>query len=77
MESMGEASVGVPTELWTRLETAAANDCASPAAVLSEALIQHLSRRVRLRAASLCDGARGDFDELAEVDPALDVTGCA
>jgi hypothetical protein len=77
MESMVEVSVGVPTELWACLETAAADDCTSPAALLFEALVQHLSRRARLRAASAWDETKSEFDALAEMDPALDVTGCA
>jgi hypothetical protein len=77
MESMVEVSVGVPAELWARFETAAADDCLSPAALLAEALSQHLSRRARLRSVSTWDAAQTGFDELAEVDPAFDATGCA
>jgi predicted transcriptional regulator len=80
VESMVEVSVGVPAELWARLEAAAADDCTSSAALLVEALSQHLSCRARLRSVSAWawDAAGvGEFDGLAEVDPLLDVTGCA
>jgi hypothetical protein len=79
MESMVEVSVGVPAELWARLEMAAADDCTSSAALVVEALGQHLSRRARLRSVSAWawDTPAAGFDALAEVDSVLDVTGCA
>jgi len=79
MESMVEVSVGVPADLWSRVETAAADDCTTPSAMLVEAVCRHLSRRARLRSVSAWAwGAAGaEFDELAEVDLSLDLTGCA
>ena len=80
VESMIEVSVGVPAELWAKVETAAEEDCASLSAVLTEALAQHLSRRARLRSVSAWawDAAAGsEVDALAEADTTLDVTGCA
>lgn len=79
MESMVEVSVGVPAALWSQVETAAADECTSSESLLVEAISQHLSRRARLRSVSswAWDAARSGFDELAEVDPAFDITGCA
>lgn len=79
VESMIEVSVGVPAELWAKVETAAEEDCASLSAVLTEALAQHLSRRARMRSVSAWawDAAGSEVDGLAEADTVLDVTGCA
>ena len=80
VESMIEVSVGVPAELWAKVETAAEEDCASVSAVLTEALAQHLARRARLRSVSAwaLDAAAGsEVDGLAEADAMQDVTGCA
>jgi hypothetical protein len=79
MESMVEVSVGVPADLWSRVQTAAADDCTTPSALLVEAVCRHLSRRARLRSVSAWawDGAAADFDEMSEVDPSMDVAGCA
>lgn len=77
MESMIEVSVGVPAELWARVETAAADDHRPPAALLADALSQYLSCRARMRSVSAWDAPEAGSDALAEVDPAFDVTGCA
>lgn len=80
MESMIEVSVGVPAQLWARVESAATDDATSPEELLADALSQHLSRRARLRSVSAWawDAAGvGAFDDLAEADPAFDATGCA
>lgn len=79
VESMIKVSVGVPAELWDKVETAADEDSASPSALLVEALDQHLARRARLRSVSAWaqDAAGTQIDDLAEVDAALDATGCA
>lgn len=79
VESMIEVSVGVPAELWAKVETAAQEDCSSASALLAEALSQHLSRRARLRSVSAWawDAAGTQVDELAEVDPVADASGCA
>lgn len=79
MESMIEVSVGVPAQLWARVEAAAADDRMAPAAMLAEALTQHLSCRARLRSVSAwAEGGPGAGGHaLAEVDPAFDATGCA
>jgi hypothetical protein len=79
VESMIEVSVGVPAEVWAKVETAAEEDCATPSALLTEALVQHLSRRARLRSVSAWawDAAGSESDALAESDSVLDATGCA
>ncbi len=83
MESMNstvEVSVSVPAELWHSLQTAADDDCVALSTLLSEALVQHLSRRARLRSVSAWAWAAGTVDlgdHLTEVDPLLDATGCA
>jgi predicted transcriptional regulator len=79
VESMIEVSVGVPAELWAKVETAAEEDCSSAPALLAEALAQHLSRRARLRSVSAWarEAAGTQVDELAEVDAVTDATGCA
>lgn len=79
VESMIEVSVGVPAELWAKVETAAREDCSSAPALLAEALAQHLSRRARLRSVSAWawDASGAQAEDLAEVDPVTDATGCA
>lgn len=81
MESMIEVSVGVPAQLWARVEAAAADDRVAPAALLVDALTQHLSCRARLRSVSAWawsqEASGGECDASAEVDPAFDATGCA
>lgn len=79
VESMIEVSVGVPAELWAKVETAAREDRSSASALLAEALAQHLSRRARLRSVSawVSDGSATQVDELAEVDAVTDASGCA
>jgi hypothetical protein len=79
MESMVQVPVAVPAPLWASVETAAADDGTTPSALLIEALGQHLARRARLRSVSAWswDAAGGGYDDLSEVDPALDATGCA
>jgi predicted transcriptional regulator len=79
VESMIEVSVGVPAELWAKVETAVQEDCSSASALLAEALAQHLSRRARLRSVSAWawDASGAQVDDLAEVDAVTDATGCA
>jgi len=79
VESMIEVSVGVPAELWAKVETAAREDGSSASLMLAEALAQHLSRRARLRSVSAWsrDASGVHADDLAEVDPVTDATGCA
>jgi predicted transcriptional regulator len=79
VESMIEVSVGVPAELWAKVETAVEEDDSSASALLAEALAQHLSRRARLRSVSAWawDASGTQVDDLAEVDPVTDTTGCA
>lgn len=79
METMVEVSVGVPRQLWNRVELAARDDGTTIAALLSEALTQHLARRARLRSVEAWAWAGGaaDFDELVEADPVFEAAGCA
>jgi len=49
METKPEFSVGIPRQLWNRVELAAQDDSVSIAAMVEEALNQHLSCRARLR----------------------------
>ncbi|HET9171650.1 MAG TPA: hypothetical protein VFN97_19575 [Actinospica sp.] len=79
MESMLEVSVGIPHQLWDRVELAAQDDSVSVAAMVAEALNQHLSCRARLRSVEswAWRGTGADYDELAEVDPELDNLGCS
>ena len=76
---MLEVSVGVPRQLWDRVELAAQDDSTTVAAMVAEALARHLSLRARLRTveAWAWQGGTVDFDELAEVDAVFDSTGCA
>jgi hypothetical protein len=79
MESMLEVSVGVPRQLWDRVELAAQDDSTTVAAMVAEALKQHLSCRARLRSvdAWAWQAVGADYDELAEVDAAMDSVGCS
>ena len=79
MESMHEVSVGVPRQLWDHVELAAQNDSVSAAAMVAEALKQHLSCRARLRSveAWAWQAAGTAHEELAEVDPSFDIAGCS
>jgi hypothetical protein len=76
---MLEVSVGVPHRLWDGVELAAADDSTTISAVVAEALAQHLARRARLRSidAWTWSGGAADYEDLAEVDPAFDLAGCA
>lgn len=76
---MPEVPVGVPRRLWHRVELAAQHDSTTVAALVAEALAQHLSRRARLRSVEAWtwpDDAAG-LDELVEADPVFEATGCA
>ena len=80
MESMLEVSVGIPRQLWDRVELAAQDDSVAAAAMVAEALEQHLSCRARLRSVEAWahwQAAGADYDELAEVDPNFDIAGCS
>jgi hypothetical protein len=79
MESMLEMSVGIPRQLWDRVELAAQDDSVSVAAMVAEALNQHLSCRARIRSVETWtwQGSGADCDELAEVDPHMDSVGCS
>jgi predicted transcriptional regulator len=76
---MHEVSVGVPRQLWDRVESAAQDDSTTGSAMVAEALARYLSLRARLRTVEAWAGQGGaaDFDELAEADLNLDSTGCA
>lgn len=78
MESMLEVSVGIPRQLWDRVELAAQDDGVTVAAIVAEALNQHLSCRARIRSVEswAWQGTGADYDELAEVDPLMDSVGC-
>lgn len=77
--SMFEMVVGVPRQLWNRLESAAHDDSVTVSAMVAEALNQHLSCRARIRSveAWAWSGTAADYDELAQIDPAFEATGCA
>jgi hypothetical protein len=79
MESMLEVSFGIPRQLWDRVELAAQDDGVSVAAMVAEALNQHLSCRARIRSVETWAwrGIGADYDELAEADPAFDSVGCS
>ena len=74
-----EVSVGVPRQLWDRVELAARDDGATVSAMVAEALAQHLARRARLRSVETWAWPDGvvDVSELAEVDSVFEGTGCA
>jgi len=76
---MLEVSVGVPRQLWDRVELAATDDSTTISTVVAEALAQHLARRARLRSVEAWgrQGGVSDYDELAEVDPVFEAAGCA
>jgi len=76
---MVEVSVGVPRQLWNRLESAAQDDSVPVSALVAEALTRHLACRARLRSveAWAWSGGGADFDELADVDPVFEAAGCA
>jgi hypothetical protein len=79
METLLEVSVGIPRQLWDRVELAAQDDSVPVAAMVAEALKQHLSCRARLRSVQAwawC-GTGADYEELAEVDPNFDIMGCS
>ena len=76
---MLEVSLGVPRQLWDRVESAAQDDSTTVAALVAEALARDLSRRARLRSVEAWawpDGA-ARFEELAEVDLVFEAAGCA
>ena len=75
---MLEVSVGVPRQLWDRVESAAQDDSTTVSAVVAEALARHLSLRARLRSVEswAWQGGVADLEELAEVDPVFEATGC-
>ena len=79
MESMLEVSVGIPRQLWDRVELAAQDDSVTVAAMVAQALNQHLSCRARIRSVEswAWQGIGADYDELAEVDPRMDSVGCS
>jgi hypothetical protein len=79
MESMQDVSVGIPSQLWDRVELAAQDDSVTVAAVVAQALDQHLSCRARMRSVESWAwlGTGADYDELAEVDPNMDIAGCS
>ncbi|HTJ68902.1 MAG TPA: hypothetical protein VL551_15315 [Actinospica sp.] len=79
MESLLEVSVGIPRQLWNRVELAAQDDSVPVEAMIAEALNQHLSCRARLRSVETWAwrGVGTDYDELAEPDPNFDITGCS
>jgi len=76
---MLEVSVGVPRQLWDRVELAATDDSTTISTVVAEALAQHLARRARLRSVEAWGrpGGVSEYDELAEVDPVFEAAGCA
>ncbi|HWG28222.1 hypothetical protein [Actinospica sp.] len=79
MESMLEVSVGIPRQLWDRVELAAQDESVTAAAIVAEALEQHLSCRARLRSVEAWarrHASGADYEELVEVDPNFDVAGC-
>ncbi|MBR7825270.1 hypothetical protein KDK95_03050 [Actinospica sp. MGRD01-02] len=49
METKPEVSVGIPRQLWNRVELAARDERVPVAAMVEEAINQHLSCRARLR----------------------------
>ena len=76
---MLDVSVGVPRQLWDGVELAAQDDSTTVSAVVAEALARHLALRARLRSVEAWAwqaGGAADFDELADVDPAFEATGC-
>ena len=79
MESMLEMPVGIPRQLWDRVELAAQDDSVTVAAIVARALDQHLSCRARIRSVEsrAWQGIGADYDELAEVDPVFDIAGCS
>ena len=75
---MLEVSLGVPRQLWDRVELAAQDDSTTVAAMVAEALARHLSLRARLRSVEAWAWPDGvvEFDELAEADPVFEASGC-
>ena len=78
MESLLEVSVGVPRQLWDRVELAAQDDSVTVAAVVAKALNQHLSCRARLRSVDTWAWQGAEYDELlAEADSGFESVGCS
>jgi len=75
---MLEVSVGVPRQLWDRVESAAQDDSTTVSAMVADALARHLALRARLRSVEAWGGQGGtvELEELAEVDPVFEATGC-
>lgn len=62
MESKPEVSVGIPRQLWNRVELAARDERVPVAAMVAEALDQHLSCRARLRTVEAWAGAEAGVE---------------